>query len=96
MTADLQSALVAAGERPSIYVVAPDGFEPPLQEPESGVLPLHQGAMCAEAKGFEPLRHFCLSVFKTDAIDQLCQTSIVLCDEGGSRTHNLMFRGHLL
>ena len=66
------SALVAVGERPGINVVAPDGFEPPLPEPESGVLPLHQGAMSAEAK--PPF----------------------FCDEGGTRTHNLVFRGHLL
>ena len=29
----------------------------------------------AEAKGFEPLRRFRLPVFRTGAIDQLCQTS---------------------
>ena len=29
----------------------------------------------AEAKGFEPLRRFRLPVFKTGAIDQLCQAS---------------------
>ena len=58
------SALVAVGERPGINVVAPDGFEPPLPEPESGVLPLHQGAMGGEAKGYKPLRHFCLLVFQ--------------------------------
>ena len=35
----------------------------------------------AEAKGFEPLRRFRLPVFKTGAIDQLCQTSNIVTRE---------------
>ena len=35
----------------------------------------------AEAKGFEPLRRCRLPVFKTGAIDQLCQTSNVVTRE---------------
>ena len=42
------------------------------------ILPHYHYAMeqyYAEAKGFEPLRRFRLPVFRTGAIDQLCQTS---------------------
>lgn len=35
----------------------------------------------AEAKGFEPLRRCRLPVFKTGAIDQLCQTSNIVTRE---------------
>ena len=36
---------------------------------------LHHEAMFAETKGFEPLRRFRLPVFRTGAINQLCQIS---------------------
>ena len=36
---------------------------------------LHHGAMFAETKGFEPLRRCRLPVFRTGAINQLCQIS---------------------
>ena len=61
------------------------------------ILPHYHYAMeqyFAEAKGFEPLRRFRLLVFRTSAIDQLCQTSI--SDEGGTRTHNRLLRKQLL
>ena len=49
------------------------------------ILPHYHYAMeqyFAEAKGFEPLRRFRLPVFRTSAIDQLCQTSILVMRVG--------------
>ena len=56
-------------------LVAPDGFEPPLADSESVVLAVTPWGIVAETKGFEPLRRFRLSVFRTGAISQLCQVS---------------------
>ena len=72
-TADLQSALVAAGALP--IVVASDGFEPPLAESGSAVLTITPWSNVAETKGFEPLRRCRLPVFRTGAINLLCQIS---------------------
>ena len=72
-TADLQSALVAAGALP--IVVASDGFEPPLAESGSAVLTITPWSNSAETKGFEPLRRCRLPVFRTGAINLLCQIS---------------------
>ena len=67
MAADLQSALVAAGEHLNIFV-EPRGVEPRSQDfqscayTQSAIVP-----KTAEAKGFEPLIPEGMSVFKTGA-----------------------------
>ena len=51
-TAELQSALVAAGALPN--VVASDGFEPPLAESGSAVLTITLWSNVVEPRGVEP------------------------------------------
>ena len=65
--------IVAAGALP--IVVASDGLEPPLAESGSAVLTITPWSNSAETKGFEPLRCCRLPVFRTGAINQLCQIS---------------------
>ena len=75
MAADLQSALVAAGEHLKIFV-EPRGVEPRSRDFQSCAYTKSAKVPSEEAKGFEPLERFCRPlVFKTSAIDQLCQTS---------------------
>ena len=56
--------------------VEPRGVEPRYLDFQSSAYTTSAKVPSAEAKGFEPLRRFRLPVFKTGAIDQLCQTSI--------------------
>ena len=69
-----------------------------LFQPDSNRhLPIRNRACCHYTMEQWVRRLKGLSVFRTDVTDRLCQTSIFMfCDEGGIRTHNLMFRGHLL
>ena len=53
----------------------PRGVEPRYLDFQSSAYTMSAKVPSAEAKGFEPLRRFRLPVFKTGAIDQLCQTS---------------------
>ena len=53
----------------------PRGVEPRSQDFQSYAYTKSAKVPSAEAKGFEPLRRFRLPVFKTGAIDKLCQTS---------------------
>ena len=93
--ADLQSALIAARVRLSktcVWNLVESNHV--LKIFSLAHTPSLPKFLFAEAKGFEALRRFRLLVFKTSAIDQLCQTSI--SDEGGTRTHNRLLRRQLL
>ena len=73
---DFQSVAYTKSAKAPCFV-APNGFEPPPADPESAVLTVTPwGIIDAETKGFEPLRRFRLPVFKTGALNQLCQISL--------------------
>lgn len=66
--------------------VAPDGIEPPLADPDSAALPLcNRAIFLRRLKDSNLWDVYRLLVFKTSAIDQLCQTSMV-CDSWEIRT----------
>ena len=58
MAADLQSALVAAGEHLIIIFVEPRGVEPRSQDFQSCAYTKSAKVPSEEAKGFEPLERF--------------------------------------
>ena len=69
-----------------LHVVAPEGIEPSLTEQKPVVLPLyHRAIYLRRLKDSNLWDVYRLLVFKTSAIDQLCQTSMV-CDSWEIRT----------
>ncbi len=74
--------------------VEPRGVEPRYLDFQSSAYTMSAKVPSAEAKGFEPLRRFRLPVFKTGAIDQLCQTSI-FCGSRRIRTFGAFRLGTL-